>query len=117
MGTGQFAVPDINPASKHVATLLESDEVYVVIATIKSNKFVVGAKADGGASAEVKVPDIQQIVGAKIKVSAAAGQKGKVTYEGPEPLIFGFQAIQLFYDAGATRRSRHSTRASTPQGR
>lgn len=91
---------DIDPASQHVATLLDADEIYVVTAVLKSSKFTVEATAQGGGSLDVKVPELQGIVGGNVTVSGSAGQSGKITYQATSPLVFGFQAIQLFYDDG-----------------
>lgn len=91
---------DVNPNSRHVGDLLEADAIYVVSETIKSRKFTVEAQGSRDGEAAVEVPEIQEIVGAKVKVSAAASRASKLTYESAEPLVFGFQAIRLYYDEG-----------------
>jgi hypothetical protein len=92
---------DVNPSSVYVADLLLADQVFVTTATIKSTKYTVEAKRSDGASLELNVPVVQQIVGADVKVSGDAETTTKVTYEGKVPLAFGFQAVQLFYQDGA----------------
>jgi hypothetical protein len=52
----------------------------------------------------VDVPLIQSAVGASVKVSADPTQTSKVTYEGTDPLVFGFKAYQLYYDKGKYTR-------------
>lgn len=99
-----LADADIDPFSRHLAQLLEAEAVFVTTATIKSIKFTVEAKKSDGVALEVDVPAIQQIVGASVKVSGQGTVKSKVTYEGVVPLVFGFQAIQLFYDQGQYTR-------------
>jgi len=91
---------DVNPFSRYVAELLESDEVYVTVATIKSKKFVVEAKASSTSSLAVQVPVIQQVVGGNVQVSLQSGSTSKVVYEGKIPLVFGFQAVRLYYENG-----------------
>jgi hypothetical protein len=91
---------DINPSSVYVADLLLSDQVFTTTATIKSTKFTVEAKKSDGTSLELNVPVVQQVVGADVTVSAEAETSSKVTYEGKVPLVFGFQAVQLFYHDG-----------------
>jgi hypothetical protein len=91
---------DVNPNSRHVGDLLEADAIYVVSETIKSRKFTVGAQDSHGGEAAVDVPEIQEIVGANVKISAAASRASRLTYESAEPLVFGFQAIRLYYDEG-----------------
>lgn len=95
-----LADADVSPFSRHVATLLEADELYVTTATIKSSKLTVAAKGTNGATVDVKVPEIQGVVGANVKVSGKAERASTVTFEGPIPLAFGFQAIQLVYEQG-----------------
>jgi hypothetical protein len=91
---------DLNPASVFVGKLLEADKLYVVTSVIKSSKFIFEAKGSSGIGVELDVPVIQQAVGANVEVSAASAHASKITYEGKIPLVFGFQAIQLFYENG-----------------
>jgi hypothetical protein len=91
---------DVNPQSKGVGQLLESDDIYVVTSTIKSKKITVVSAGSGGTAVKVDVPMIKGIVGATVKVSADGDQSSQVTYEGAQALVFGFQAVQLFYDEG-----------------
>jgi hypothetical protein len=48
----------------------------------------------------VSIPEIQEIVGGNVKVTGSATVTSKVTYAGHVPLVFGFQAVRLFYDGG-----------------
>lgn len=89
---------DVNPLSRHVGSLLDADDIYVTTATIKSQKFTVEAKVSSGEGLEISVPEIQNVVGAKAKVTADSSARSKITYEGSVPLVFGFQAIRLFYE-------------------
>lgn len=91
---------DVNPSSVHVADLLLSDQVYTTTATIKSAKFTVEAIKSDGASLELSVPVVQQVVGAEVIVSGDGEVTTKVAYEGKVPLAFGFQAVQLYYQDG-----------------
>jgi hypothetical protein len=92
---------DVNPASKHVAALLDADDVFVITATIKSNKLTVDAKSKSGGSADVKVPEIEQVVGGNVTISSSGTANNLVTFEGRDRLVFGFQAVKLFYDRGS----------------
>jgi hypothetical protein len=91
---------DVNPLSTYAAQLLDADAVYVITSTIKTRTFVVDAKDASGASVDLQVPEIQGVVGGNVKVSASPGGASKVVYEGPVPLVFGFQAARLFYADG-----------------
>jgi hypothetical protein len=91
---------DISAFSSHVAKLLEADSVYVTTSTIKTKKFVVEAKGSDGTALDVKVPEIQGMVGGNVKVSTSGATASKTVYEGAVPLVFGFQAARLYYDNG-----------------
>jgi hypothetical protein len=91
---------DINPLSRHAAHLLDADELYATTATLKTKKLTIEAKQSNNTGAELKVPVIQQVVGGTVKVSANAEAASKLTFEGPTPLVFGFQAVKLFFDDG-----------------
>jgi hypothetical protein len=91
---------DISAFSSHAAQLLEADSVYVMTSTIKSKKFIVQAKESSGTPIEIQIPEIQKTVGGSVKVTSAREASSKVAYEGPQPLVFGFQAARLFYENG-----------------
>lgn len=95
-----LAEADVNPFSRYVAELLDADEMCVITSIIKSNKFTVEAKKSDGNGLYVSIPEIQGIVGGKVKVSGSSQTTSKVTYESQVPLVFGFQAVRLFYDQG-----------------
>lgn len=82
------------------AQLLEADKLYIITSTVKSKKFTMEAKKSSGEALDVDVPVIQQAVGGSVGVSKASSSSSKVTYEGPTPLVFGFQAIRLIFDKG-----------------
>jgi hypothetical protein len=91
---------DVDPAARGVAQLLDADDVYIVNATIKSTKITVASKSSSGTDVTLKVPEIKEIVGANVSVSASQDASAKITYEGKIPLVFGFQAVRLFYENG-----------------
>lgn len=94
---------DVNPYSRYVTELLEADRLYVTTATLKSQKFVAEARKSDGTSLEVPLPEIQGMVGGNVNVSGQANSTSRITFEGSHPLVFGFQAIQLFYQQGHYR--------------
>lgn len=93
-----LADADVNPFSRYVSEMLEADELYVTTAMIKSKKFTVEAKTSNGTSLQLNLPDIQGIVGGNVKVAGQSQVASKITYEGNVPLVFGFQAVRLFYE-------------------
>jgi hypothetical protein len=92
---------DINPASVYVGKLLEADKLYVTTAIIKSTKFTFDAKDSSGVGVQLDVPAVQGLVSGNVKVGTESATSTKLTYEGKVPLVFGFQAVQLYYDNGA----------------
>lgn len=91
---------DVDPAARGVAQLLDADDIYIVTSTLKSSKITVTSKDSAGTDVALKVPEIKGIVGANVSVSASQDASAKITYEGKLPLIFGFQAVRLFYEDG-----------------
>jgi hypothetical protein len=57
---------DVDPSSRHLATLLEADRIYIITAAIKSRQFSVTAKKADNSDLELHVPEIQNAVGGNI---------------------------------------------------
>lgn len=91
---------DINAFSKHVSKMMAADDIFLITEVLKSKKFSVESKNSSGTSLDLNVPEIQKVVGANIKVTADQEMSSKITYEGNQPLVFGFKAVRLFYDEG-----------------
>lgn len=81
-----------------VTSALIDDEVYVVTSTIKTHKFTINAKGDGGVKVGLDVPVISGVAGGSLKVDVTKATEGTVVYEGTKPVVFGFQAVRLFFD-------------------
>jgi hypothetical protein len=92
---------DINPASVYVSKLLEADKLFITTAVIKSTKFTFEARDSGGVGIGVDVPAIQDIVSGNVKVGRETNSSTKIFYEGKTPLVFGFQAVRVFYNDGS----------------
>ncbi len=95
-----LADADVNPLSQFVSQLLESDDIYVITNTIKSQKISVEAKRKDQTSVTVDIPEIKQLVGGNVAVSGDSDLATSVTFTGGVPLVFGFQAIRLIYENG-----------------
>src|SRR5207247_1072038 len=78
----------ISPFSRHVAQLLEADEIYVTTTTLKSKKLTVEARAANNVPLELHVPTIQGVVGGNVTVSGQAETVSKLLFEGKENLVF-----------------------------
>jgi len=99
-----LSVADVSPFSAHVARLLEADQLYVTTATIKSNRIAVESRGSGGTAVDVSVPGIKGVVGGNVNVSAGSDRAARVVFEGALALVFGFQAVRLFYEDGRYQR-------------
>jgi hypothetical protein len=95
-----LAKSDVNPNSIAIGKMLDADDVYVTTSCIKSRKFSLEASSESGTTVGVDVPVIQQVVGGSVKVAGSSSNNGKVTFEGNTPIVFGFQAVRLYFDRG-----------------
>jgi hypothetical protein len=95
-----LAQSDVNSNSLAIGKMLEADDVYVTTSCIKSKKFTLDATSESGTTVGVDVPVVSQIVGGSVKVSSSSNVAGKLTFEGGTPIVFGFQAVRLFFESG-----------------
>lgn len=105
---------DIDPASTFIPKLLEADDVYVIIAIIKTNKLSIDSKSSGGQAPKVDIPVIKEIVGANVEVSANQGNSSNITFEGKTQLTFGFKAVRIFFDNGKYERFQPAKHGVVP---
>lgn len=103
-----LAAAQVSPFARAVSEMLESDDVFVITSTLKSNKINVRAKASDKTEVKLDVPVLQQAVGGNMKVAANGASDTTVTYEGRVPLVFGFQAVRLIFDHGRYRTMKLS---------
>jgi hypothetical protein len=82
--------------------MLEDEKLAVVTAVLRSAKLSVQATRDGGAKLELDLPQISGVVAAEGKVARSSSDGTRVTFEGDEPIVFGFQAYVLLYDGAAS---------------
>ncbi|QRK11348.1 hypothetical protein JQX13_15485 [Archangium violaceum] len=97
LAVGQFLkkaeVDADNPVLKQY--VLGKGRLYVITEVIKSNEFTVSAEKSGGGDVQLDVPQLQDVVGGKLKVEASAGQQNTVTYKGDKQLVFGFKCFEV----------------------
>jgi hypothetical protein len=101
-----LAAANEDPNSRHLQALLEADAVYCVATTLKSKSFLLDAAAERGTKLEVDVPAIKQAVSGNVTVEGTSNSTSTVSYTGDKLLIFGVQAVQLFYANGQYRAFR-----------
>lgn len=99
-----LAGSDVDPLSRHVAELLEADEIVVITSVIKSNKITVDAKKKDNTEVKVEVPVIKEIVGGNVQVTSNNENDSSVSFTGTIPLGFGFKAVRLTYENGVYKR-------------
>jgi hypothetical protein len=95
-----LARSSINPDARQLTKLFEEKRVYLITLAAKTRRLSVEAQSDMQGGAALDVPLLQDVVGGTVKVSASQGATNVVTYEGPTPVYFGFQALRLFYNEG-----------------
>jgi hypothetical protein len=82
-----------------VVDALIDDAVFVITSTLKTKKFSINAKGDSGTTVGLEVPVLNGMASGSLKVDATRATEGTVTFENPTtPVVFGFQAIQIFTD-------------------
>lgn len=81
-----------------VVDALIDDAVFVITSTLKTTKFTINAKGDGGVKIGLDVPVLSGAISGSLKVDLTKALEGTVSYEGKTPVVFGFQAIQVFTD-------------------
>lgn len=90
----------IRPELRHVERLMVDDKVAVVVATVKSKSFTVTAQSEDGTEIAVSVPVLKNAVAGKVDVKAEGAAQTQIVYEGDKPVVFGIQALRLFFDEG-----------------
>jgi hypothetical protein len=90
----------LDSGSRHLSRLVESDRIYVVTATLKSNKILVNSHRADGTTASADIPLIKGVLAGTVKVGTQGESSSALTYEGEKPLIFGFQATRILFRRG-----------------
>jgi hypothetical protein len=84
--------------SRHIVTLLHSDEICIITATVKSNKILVVLADSAKSDLSAKVSASQDTIGPSVTIKVEKGDT--VSFTGEKPLVFGCKAIRLFYENG-----------------
>jgi hypothetical protein len=90
--------------------VLGNGRLYLITRTIKSKTFRVEAKASNGTAVTIDVPVLKDAIGGNVAVTVGGSSATAVAYEGPDPLVFGFQC----FDLGI--RDGNLTLVNTPAG-
>ena len=103
---------DLNAHTTHAAQLLESDDLYVVTSTLKTDKVIVKAWGESEQAVDVDASAVQQVVGGRVGVNESSEQEQLITYTGRSRLVFAFQACRLRYVDGDYRALATANRVS-----
>jgi len=90
----------VNRLSAHVAALLDTGDLYVTTAVVKSRSLTVEARDEDGVSVSLQVPTLQQLAGGRVAIGLAESGSSAIAYTGETPLAFGFRAVRLVYEEG-----------------
>jgi hypothetical protein len=81
---------------------LNQGRLAAVTSVLRTADLSIIAERDNGVAIDLSVPDIQGIVSASAKVSADAASGTKITFNGNQPIAFGFQAFKLLFDGNVS---------------
>ncbi len=77
---------------------LNDDELAAVSAVLKTKTLSVIAEAESGEEIALSLPEVQGIFSASGNVTVISKTSSKLTFEGPEPIAFGFQAYVMNFE-------------------
>ncbi len=76
---------------------LKRNELYIINSTLKSDNFVTESIDEKDNSVNINLPKIEEIIKGKAKFRKVNNSKSKIQFQGNEPLVFAFQAVQIKY--------------------
>ena len=93
---------DLNTANPVVAQYFLDDEAhaFLIVDVLQSDSICVTAKTENGIEAELDVPAIQGVVGASIGVKRGGASSSAITFQGRQPITFGFKAFVIAFTDG-----------------
>jgi len=81
---------------------LNQGRLAAVTGVLRTADLSIVAERDNGVAIDLSVPEIQGIVSASAKVSTDSGSSAKITFNGTQPIAFGFQAFKLLFDGNVS---------------
>ncbi len=76
-------------------------KLYLITKTAKSAKLTVSYERSDGVAASLDVPVLQSVAGGSLSIDASQASQGRITFSGPQRLVFAFQAFQVGVENGA----------------
>lgn len=83
-----------------IETALEEGDLFVITSIIKSRKFAATAQDSNGAEVPIDVEVLKGMAGGSVNFKVERSNQSKVSFEGPEELVFGIQAAQIEFEDG-----------------
>lgn len=77
---------------------LKDNEIYIITSVLKSNNFAVGLVHKDNLGAALVLPTVKDFVEGSITMGKGCDSKRVKEYKGDKSLVFGFQAVQVYYD-------------------
>jgi hypothetical protein len=81
---------------------LNDEKLAAVTAVLRTAKLSIVAERANGVSIELKIPEIEGLVGGEVKVSSGSTSDSKITFTGEEPIAFGFQAFVMNFEGNVS---------------
>ncbi len=75
--------------------VMGNGRLYLITKTAKSNKIGVSYELKSGVAASVDVPVVKGVAGGSVSVDTTHAAQGRLTFSGPQNLVFAFQAFQV----------------------
>jgi hypothetical protein len=88
--------------SRQAMGWLNDEKLAAVTGVLRTSKLSIVAERANGASIELKIPEIKGLVGGDAKVSNESTTDSKVTFEGEQPIAFGFQAFVMNFEGNVS---------------
>jgi hypothetical protein len=83
-----------------IEDLLNRDKLYIVNAVLTSPAMMLESEGNDLVDADFDIPDVGYGASGGAKVKVESKQKRQVEFKSDIPVVFAFQAVQIFYEDG-----------------
>lgn len=95
----RYLESEIRPGSRHVQQAAEAGHLYVVTSVLKSRSVAVTTSRSAAQEAKA-VASVSAAASVEVQVASGRHDDAMVTFTGPAPLGFAFQAVRIVYEDG-----------------
>lgn len=94
-----LASGDLDTRNPLVSEYFLDDEAhaFLIVDVLQSDRISVTARSENGVETTLDVPAIQGLVGGNVGVKYAGANSATITFQGLEPITFGFKAFAIAY--------------------